>query len=309
MGMVAEQPASRKGASGGAGPVDAKNTIAVVDGMAVSVQEFSARINEVAGAVAMEELALDVLLEREMKEAGLKIAKSDIDAERDLLFQRIMDEAQVRQDQAGVLLEQFKRSRGLGPKRFAALLERNARLRAMVRGDVAGSGVTPAQQATALSSETGAKARARIIVVQTQSEASSIRAELAALTEPARTSRFASIALERSIDGSAPRGGQFGPVSIFDLSVPATVRESLNGQVGELSPVLSMDSGFAVVMVQEKIPALDPGNSQAIAAAEQKVRTRLERESMDRIANQLIQEARITLMDESLRWSWEGRPR
>jgi hypothetical protein len=281
------------------------STALTVDGSPIRTSSLAATALEAAGAVAIEEAALDVLLEAEIKRAGITISETQVERERQLLFERVAAEAQVGEEQAGALIDRFRRSRGLGPIRFAAMLRRNAQLRTLVQEQAAAWEEPMRQMVTA---ELGPKARARLLVLPSPADAAAIRSQLESLPAGERSGTFARLAVERSRDSSAARGGLFGPASTGDLSIPPSIREFLSQPVGSISPVLAIDSGMAIVMIEEQIAAA-PATQESQNAAQQKVRTRLEREAMDKLASELLAQARINVLDNAARWSWENRMR
>lgn len=277
----------------------------MVDGQPVAVSALNAAALEAAGSVVVEEAALDSLLAAEITRAKIVISDAQIEQERQLLFERIAAEAQVGEEQAGLLIDRFRRARGLGPIRFAAMLRRNAQLRTLVQ-EQAAAWEEPMRQMVA--AELGPKARARLLVLPSPADAAAIRSQLESLPAGERSGAFARLAVERSRDSSAARGGLFGPASTGDLSIPPSIREFLSQPVGSISPVLAIDSGMAIVMIEEQIAAA-PATQESQNAAQQKVRTRLEREAMDKLASELLAQARINVLDNAARWSWENRMR
>ncbi len=278
---------------------------ALVDGAGIDQASLAAAAIEAAGAVALEEAALDVLLERMLASEGLSLAEDAADGERRRLFSRIAEEAGVAEEQAGVLVDRFRAARGLGPRRFESMLRRNAALRVLA----ARAGMIDEAAIVAMTeAELGPRATARIIVTRTAVDASRLRAEIEAAPAEARAARFAQAAFESSIDPSSARGGLFGPVLHADPTVPAALRPSLHLPAGELSPVISIETGFAILLIDSQQAAADR-TAQAIEAARAKATARIEREAMDLLAARLLAEARITVLDEHLRWAWERRPR
>lgn len=273
--------------------------------MAVARTSLTTATLEAAGAVAFEEAALDLILERELAAEGLPLPEDAVAIERARLFARIAGEAGVAEEQAGALVDRFRAVRGLGPGRFGSMLRRNAMLR-MLAGK---AGLIDQAAIVALAdAELGPRAAARIIVARTAAEASRLRAEIEAAPAEARAARFAQAAFASSIDPSSARGGLFGPVPHADPTVPAALRPSLTLPAGELSPVISLETGFAILLIDSQQAAPDR-TPQAIEAAQAKATARIEREAMELLASRLLAEARITVIDEHLRWAWERRPR
>jgi parvulin-like peptidyl-prolyl isomerase len=272
-----------------------------VNGETVSAELLAATALEAAGSVAVEEHALMIVLNRELLSAGVKVSAADIEAERTLLLQRIASEANLPVDQAASLVERFRSLRGLGPTRFAALLERTAKLRALVRSSKV---ISPEEVAAAVERESGLQVRARLLVVSSAQQAATLRGQLLAATPDRQGALFAQFAYEQSRDPSSSRGGLFGPVSPQDPAIPASLRNSLTLPVGNISDVLSIDSGFALLRIEESLPG-QVNNADSTA----KVVTRLEREAVEKLAAELMSSARIMVQDQSARWAWENRPR
>lgn len=286
-------------------PSPTEPTSVILDGASLPLGGVTTAALEAAGAVALEEAVLDRLLAKEVAAAGCAIAADASEQERQRLFERIGAEAGVAEDQAGVLIERFRRSRGLGPTRFAALLDRNAKLRALVRHAKL---VRPEEIELGVTSELDAKATARLIVTSTSTEAASLRSQIEAAPAGERSSRFSQLAYRASRDSSSSRGGLFGPVSHSDPSIPAAIRPLLSLPTGSLSSIVAIESGFAMVLIEEQTPA-EPASDASRAKAAAKVTVRKEREAMDRLASELMSEAKLTILNEPLRWSWEQRSR
>src|SRR5690606_4192657 len=141
------------------------------------------------------------------------------------------------EEQTGRLIAALRESRGLGDRRFAALLERNARLRRLAEERVR---VSPEDVELAYRIRYGPRFRARVLLVRTERRAAEIRAELAA-AEAGLPGRFAEAAARWSVDPSGPRGGVVEPISPLDPAYPAAVRRLLpTMEVGQLSPVIAV---------------------------------------------------------------------
>ncbi len=284
---------------------EAGRVAAVVDGRSLTHDMLASRSLEAVGGVVLEEAALDQLLASTLSAEGITLPAEAIEGERAKLFERIADEAGVGEEQAGSLVDRFRAARGLGPHRFDALLARNAALRLLAQR----SGLVDASRVSSLvEAEFMGRARARIIVTRTAADAAKVRQDIASAPAGERASKFAAAAYAASVDPSSARGGAFGPVSHGDPSIPAAMRASLSLASGEVSQVIALDAGFAVVLVEEQLSP--PARTQdAETKAVAKATARIEREAMDSLAARLLSEARITVMDDHLRWAWERRPR
>lgn len=279
---------------------------AIVNGTRVSAETLAAYSGEAAGSVALEEAALDVLVDQELARQGITLAPDASQRELQALIGTLTTQGNVSGDQAGLVLDRLKRDRGLGPKRFEALLMRNARLRALVSPQVT---LTPTELQAALDVEFGPKVRARVLTVPTRDLAADMRTRMAAPgADPLTT--FAKLAALYSIDQSGPSGGVVEPMSPADLSLAPALRQAITDPpLGLLPEAVATSRGFTLVYVEEKMPAQPAPTPDQKARVEAKARRRLERLAMDRLARQLIDQAKITVLDDAVRWSWETRPK
>lgn len=279
---------------------------ATIDGEPLTWAVLRPLLVEAAGAEVLREAALDARLRRELTARGLTVGSAEIAAERQNLSESLAS-AGIEPARAEELTQRLRREQGLGEKRFAALLERTAMLRALVRNEVVISEVT-LRQAHAIAH--GPKYRGRLIIVSNQGQASALRAELVAAGAE-RSARFSRVAIERSLHESGPRGGVLAPFSTEDPLVPSVVRSAAQGlTAGELSPVLAMESGFGLLLVDEVMAGDGTSLDAARPRLERQVRLRQERLLMDRLAQQLLREGRgINPVDPALRSAWQtGRP-
>ncbi len=143
---------------------------AIIDGRAVSWNELRDRTSEIGGAIALEEIALDRALERELERAGVTLAPDAISRERDLLLGEL--EASGAASPSADVLTIVRRQRNLGGVGFERLLERNARLRALVTPSVR---VEQREVELAMRIRHGARKQARIIVTPSEREAAALR--------------------------------------------------------------------------------------------------------------------------------------
>lgn len=285
-------------------------TAAIASGQRVNWGPLRDRLAEAAGSVVLEELALDAAIEEELARQGVAITDAMVKDEDRMLRRAIILDARMTGDQAERAVVDLRKREGLGPKRYADLLRRNAKLRALARATMAARlSVTDQEARTAAELMTGPRARARIIVVDSDRAAANIREQIvarAAAGEPASTA-FANAAIIFSRDPSASRGGLMDGVSAADPVVPDGVRRALR-QIREntISDVLPLDNGAALLLVETRTPGGEPTRAD-IDSARGRVELRKERAAMDEIATRLLSASRVTIYDESLRWSWESR--
>lgn len=250
--------------------------------------------------MALQEVVLDRLLARECERRGIRITEADLATERQALTDTLVRDAGASAADAERLLERIRRQRGLGDARFAALLRRNAQMRRLVAPEVS---ITTDEVAQAFRMLHGEKYRARVIIVPTHAQAARIRSELEGGAGPL-TPRFIEAAVAHSTDASAARGGLINPISPADPAYPASVREALAAtEPGRLTPVVAVDRGFAILLLEERIPADGTALATVAPQIEAQVRRRRERLLMDELARRLLAGARLTPLDRALEWS------
>ncbi|MFO0831758.1 MAG: peptidylprolyl isomerase [Phycisphaerales bacterium] len=286
---------------------------AALKGSTIQWEDLQPTLAEVGGGVALEELVLDRTLADRLKSLQIDVTREQIDAERAGLTRALEADASLSPDQAAQQLERLRRTRGLGPARFDALLLRNARLRALARAQAAAE-VTPTTEQLAQEERiaNGDRFRVRIFSHPSQSTCSQVRESILkddaanTPTTPATTSaRFAEAAVRQSTDPSARAGGLLDGISPADPAIPDAIRQSLATlQDGQVSPVLVSGRGFALVLMESRVP---PARTLPPQEVEQRLRARLERVAMERLARRLIAESGVTVLDPSLAWSWENR--
>lgn len=272
---------------------------AIIDGQPLPWAEIAPALAEAAGSQVIEEWALDRRLAARCAAAGLVIGEPEIEAERARVIQAITPTGPAELG-AEALVERVRRQRGLGPVRFAALLKRNAMLRALVSDQVR---INEASIAQAYALRYGDTFRARLVTTATAAEATRA-AERIAQGEP-----FSRVAAEMSTDPSAARGGVIDPISPVDPAYPKAVRDTLASLApGTVSSPISLEGTYAIVILDERLaPADPPGIEDVRPQLERDARGRQERLLMDQLARQLGSGSGIRAVDPALRWSIEGR--
>ena len=296
----------------------AERPVAVVGERTIGWSELAPLLAEASGAQILEEYALGQVLKEECGKRSITIGRDQITAERTLLTAMLAKSARVPSAEGEGLLAKVRHTRGLGDLRFKGLLERNAALRAMVRAGVGDPPIFISEEdlTTAYELKYGARVRARLILVNTQEAANAAAAKLKSGTP------FGEVAGEVSLDPSSSRGGLLDPFSLTDTSYPVAVRKTLLSIApGSTSEPLGVtwggtndtpnQPGFAIVKLEENIPAASDAPTREAAAKdlELEVRTVRERAAMDKLAKKLLRTIGISAMDGSLNWSWEGRPK
>jgi parvulin-like peptidyl-prolyl isomerase len=275
--------------------------VAEVDGTAVHVEDLWPGIAEGGGAAALEEWVLDRGLARLAGARNVEFNAEGAERERKLLISAIAGEIGGDESLSDQALARVRAARGLGPRRFAALLKRTALMRALVRSEVA---VSEEEIAAEVELAVGSKVTAVVAMFGTEKEAAVVRAGLEADASE-RIARLSALARARSIDPSARDGGVVGPVHPRDPRVPGSLRTVMEGlAIGELSPVIATDGGYVVMMIESRTERMAP-TAAVDEGARQAVVARQERVAMDRLARGVLAGASVNVIDESLRWSWQ----
>lgn len=114
-------------------PQPTTKTIALVNGKPITQQELWPQLAESNGQQILDELILTKLLNTAATQNGWTISDTDQQHELDALI-AVLDQS-TDPKSTPRLIESIRKSRGLGPTRFAALLRRNAILRRMIASD------------------------------------------------------------------------------------------------------------------------------------------------------------------------------
>lgn len=276
--------------------------LAIIDGRPITLEQLRPALLEAAGATILEEAFLDDLLARETAARSLTITREQIDAERTLLLETFSGSGLARSDdEAARLLQSIRASRGLGDTRFASLLRRNATLRALVAPNIS---ISEANIDHARELRFGERRRARLIVTPTANAATQALARLN------NGEDFSTLAAEVSNDRSADRGGILEPINPADPEYPSAIRSALRSlQPGAISQPIAIEQGFAILRLDEIIPAsTPPANPESIRPLlERDVRTQQERILMNQLARRLLDGASISIMDRAPDEAWKSR--
>ncbi len=268
---------------------------AAVNGTPITWDAMHTALVEGAGGVVLEEIVLDRLLSEEARRLGVRVERVDMEREERALLDSLAGVGSSGSETA--LLERLRRQRGLGPERYQALLRRTAIMRAIVAPDV---NITQQTLDLAHDVRFGEKRRARIITSPTLVEAET------ALRAIRRGEPFAEAAVRLSTDASAARGGLIEPMSLADPSYPASVREAARDlQVGEVSPAVAIEGGYALLKLEEIIPARTPAGGESMLLED--ARAEQERVLMTALARRLLNEASVSIFDPSLETAWRRR--
>ncbi len=275
--------------------VDARPA-ALVNGTQINWGELRPLLNEAAGAEVLEEVIVDMMLQRQLESAGRVVGQQDVERERELLLKSLSIDPNV----AMRLLEELRARRGLGDMRFQRLLKRNAILRALVSSRVQ---VNEEQIQRLYTIRHGPKRQARLIVLPDLAIAQQA-------IERVRSGRsFGDVAVELSVDSSATRGGLLEPISRADPSYPAALREELWAlQPGEISSPVLLDNQYAVIQLVRTLNADNVGLEELRFDLQRDVRISQERLLMDELISRIMNDVSVVIFDESLRAAWKQGP-
>ncbi len=268
----------------------------MVDGQPIDFETLWPVLAEAHGGDALREIALDRRLTVELERRGMRIGEKEIAAEQSRLLESLSGDPQS----AARLVVELRRRDGLGPVRFAALVRRNAALRALIQEQVT---LSPEALDVAYDVQAGPRRQVRLIAAPTLVEADSALAQLRG------GANFSDLAVAQSTDSSASRGGLLEPFSRHDPSYPESVRgAAFSLPAGGLSAPVLLPQGYVVMLLVREIPASSESLQSMRPRLERGVRNTQERLLMDQLSQRLLRESRITAFDESLNSSWLSAP-
>lgn len=277
--------------AGSTAGTDAK-PVAFLHGEAVVWSDLQPSMIESAGGETLAEMVLERGIDRGLAAKGIKLNDNDLAAERTMLLRALDPDA----DTATRLLNELRARRGLGDRRYALLLRRNAGLRALVRDQVQ---VTDAELKAQHQMEYGDGFEARLIVCDTLQEASAV------VRRVHGGESFIDIASRESKDESRYQGGLLPVINPADASFPDAIRAAVvRLRPGEVSDPVAMDRGFAVLRLERKIAGRGRGFDDVKSELADKVRLRVERFLMEQTARTIINDAEVVVLDAALQKSW-----
>ncbi len=272
----------------------------VIDGSTIPWRALHGPLAEVAGAMVLEETALDRALEREAARRGITVGEEAVAAEE----RALLDELEGAPENRIEVLNEVRRSRGLGPIRYERLLRRNALLRAMVRDQAA---LSDEEVELAMRLSYGPTMRVRLFVSHAESAAAAVRQAASDAPAEGRSWVFAERAADASAHPSAARGGLVERFHPDDPAYPSLLgRAAADLEPGGVSRVLATPSGFAVLLLEARTPGREvtPEDRRRV---EQRLRQRKERLAMERLARELIARTTVSPVDPDLARAWRQR--
>lgn len=276
--------------------IDAR-PVAIINGRRVDWGEIKHALTEAAGGTVLREYALDKQLDQAIRDEGITIDADTIARERRLMLEMMSDDP----NQAIRLLSELRSRQGLGSKRFAALLRRNAALRALVQDRVT---ITESQIAQMHDVMYGTRRQARLMTLP------SLREAREAINRVEDGEFFGDVAVDVSTDASAARGGLLEPITLFDPSYPESLRRALWGlKPGEVSSPIMLEDQYAVIQFLAEFAGEDVAMEDVRDDLVRRVRLNHERALMDQLARHLLVNSSFNILDEALKESWDMRRR
>jgi foldase protein PrsA len=260
--------------------------VAIVGVKAIRIEDIWVPLVELGGDEIIQDVVLNIALENEVSSRGIKISNNEIGEERKLLSSM---SPSLSQDDFNELMT----ARGFGKQRQEELLWRNAALRKLIANKVK---VTDEAIERMFSILHGPSYPARIIVVTTIDEASSIKSKLEG------GESFTKLANDYSIDPSAKLGGFVSPISIADPSWPSPIREALSElTTNEFSNPIFIGDRWVILTVTDDPISSDKTREEVDSEIRKLAKLSQERFLMEELANNLIKQQHIKIIDSNLK--------
>lgn len=271
-----------------------EDPLAIADGRTITGEHMHALVMETAGGAILEEVLLDRALQRRCREAGFTIDQGRVSAERLRLMRTLDPNPQV----SAQLLDALRARRSLGTRRFDLFLKRNAMLRALIQDDVV---ITDEMLQVRYEFEFGMRYRVRVLMHDNAAELRRLQKRIES------GESFADLAAQHSTDISGDRGGLISDLSAADARYPESVRRAVETLTpGQMSSIVSLDSGYAIVKLEARVPSRETPSFDTVRAdLDRAVRLEQERFLMDSLATQLVRSMDVSVLDPALHESWE----
>lgn len=276
--------------------------IAIINGTPITRDQIQDDLSERAGKQAILDLVLDQQLDLEIRRQHIQIAQSDLEHEESILLSTIADENSPTMGYK--VLDAIRSSRGMGANRYPRFLRRNAMLRKLI-----GQSGQPSEAELDLAEQIafGPRYQVRLFVGESESSGAQLRRNIISSPDLSQRWIFAQECSTNSIHPSAARGGLIPDLSPVDPGYPSVITNAIMAlSPGEISGILSTDAGYAIVLIESIIPATAPSHEQARSIREQ-LTFRKQSLEMQRLADELIRSAEVTVMDRALNWNWTNR--
>ena len=275
--------------------------IAILNGAALQRDAVQPALDEFGGDEILRETILDRELASLCAAQGIQITNDLLAQERALLGETLGFDSNAARSMD--VLDRLRADRGLGPVRFENLLRRSAMLRALAGSPEPSN----AQLERAMQSAFGTTYRVRLFVSATPESAQAVRTRVLQSPEQSRPWVFAEACAKSSAHPSSDRGGLIPSLNPASLGYPAALLAALpRTPIGTCSEVMSTESGYVVVYVEDVIAAQAP-STQDRQRVLSELRTDTQRLAMQRLAQEILEEQDIVVMERALHWAWTNR--
>ena len=277
--------------------------VAIINGYPITQAKLQQDLGERVGKQALQDFVLDNRLKALLKDRQLMITQDDLDYEEQLMLGTT--QSSLPESSNYDMLVAIKQSRGLGPDRYPRFLRRNAMLRKHAED------TPPPTQTQYLLAEQiafGAQYSIRIFVSESQLTTSTFRQQVLKASSESRRWVLADVCSTDSIHPSASRGGLINQLSSADPRYPRVLTDAIELlEQNQLSEVLATDAGFAFILLEQITPSENP-TAEQIKSVREQLALRIQRLAMQRMADELLADADVVVMDRALHWSWKSAP-
>ncbi|MCX7918306.1 MAG: peptidylprolyl isomerase [bacterium] len=267
-----------------AGEPAAKEIVAEVNGKKITVSEFNAQLERIAGnepTQADNPMLKQKLLDGMVKEALIMQEAEKLGVEKDPEVQKSLEQAKQQiLVRAVVEKEVIDKVKSVDEKELKSFYEENK-----------------------AQFQTGEKVRARHILVKTKAEADQIKVQLD------KGADFAKLAKEKSLDtGTKENGGDLGFFGKGEM-VPEFENAAFSLSTGKISPPVKSQFGYHIIKVEEKKPSAPLSFEEAKPYIERRLINQKQRERLELWLAELEKSAKITTYPERIGLVGTGAPK
>lgn len=260
--------------------------MAIIDTTPIRQEDLWPALIELGGQEVLEDYVLTLALTDALRNHGLEVLQIDIETE-ERVFSTITSEIDI-----GVL-NQLLEDKGIGDVRKSQLIWRNAALRKLVKHQVS---INDDAVQRMFSIIHGPTYPTRIIVVSTLDEANTVISTIQG------GEAFSDIAIEKSIDASASRGGRVNPISTSDPVWPSPIREQISIlQVNTISNPVLIGDRWVIIQVTDSPTTSDVEFGEVEPEMRRLATYAQERFLMETLARSLLSKSTIKFIDVDLR--------
>jgi foldase protein PrsA len=225
-------------------PSGNKETLATVNGEKITRQDLNEYMFSQIGKPVLNNMINETLIDQEAKKAGITVTEADIDAEIDKMIKSYPSPEQFEFSlaQSGMSLSDLKNQ-----------MKTDLKIRKILEPTITitDEEIKKTYDENKESFATPEQVKASHILVETKEDAEAILKELKGGAD------FATMAKEKSKDGSASQGGDLGYFGRGDM-VPEFEEAAFKLNVGEISEVVQSNFGFHIIKVTDKKAAATP---------------------------------------------------